>query len=115
MATTLPNDKHNLGLLLGVCILVGLGYQIIMLGDDTPIESILQASKQQDTSVVLISYSLHKTIEVVEKELRQIRENLPSTVYMMTGGPFSALKIIGVENFTSFDSFTVFAEKIYQE
>ena len=51
----------------------------------------------------------------VDRELRQIRENLPSTIYMMVGGPFASLKVIGVESFTSFETFMCFAEKIYPE
>ena len=115
LATTLPNDKHNLGLILGVTIMVGIGYKITMLGDDTPIHSIVQAVSQQHPEVLLLSYSLHKHEASLLSDLQQIREKIPDEIKIFVGGPPNSIQVPNLETFNSFSGFKSFVERIYAD
>lgn len=84
--TTLPGERHGLGLQMAASMCVEYGFPMRILGCDTPLEDIVSAATDAGVDVLAISVSLSSAGPSTDRVLRSLREALPETVEMLVGG-----------------------------
>jgi DNA-binding transcriptional MerR regulator/methanogenic corrinoid protein MtbC1 len=87
LLTTLPNERHGLGLLMVEGLLsAACGINCISLGLETPIGEIMRCAETQRVDVVALSFSAHYPARKVTSSLRELRASLPSSISLWAGG-----------------------------
>ena len=86
LLTTLPEEQHGLALLMieNLCRLEGV--QVINLGIQTPVETIIQAAHQHQVQVVSLSISEASNGVWVQQAIVRLRQGLPASVALWLGG-----------------------------
>jgi methanogenic corrinoid protein MtbC1 len=84
--TTLPGDRHELGVLSCAAIAVELGANAIYLGPDLPIGEVVAASGATRAGAVAVGASGCSPARQRERAVRQLRRALPSDVALWIGG-----------------------------
>ena len=86
LLTTLPGELHGLGLLMveNLCRLEGV--QVINLGIQTPVETIVQAALEHSVQVVSLSISQAADTVWVQQSVSSLRQGLPASVGLWLGG-----------------------------
>lgn len=86
LLTTLPGDTHRLGLQMAALVAAMAGLRVIYLGPSTPIEEVALAAGRQRARGVFLSLSLGAPANEAQRQLKQMRELLPSAQVMGIGG-----------------------------
>ena len=105
--TTLPGERHELGVLSCAVIAVELGANAIYLGPDLPAGEVVAAARATRAGAVAVSTSECAPARQRERAVRQLRRALPRDVALWLGGsgseglalPAGAERIEGVEEF----------------
>lgn len=86
LLTTLPEEQHGLALLMieNLCRLEGV--QVINLGIQTPVETIIQAAHEHRVQVVSLSISEASNGVWVQQAIVRLRQGLPASVALWLGG-----------------------------
>jgi MerR family transcriptional regulator, light-induced transcriptional regulator len=86
LLTTLPEEQHGLALLMieNLCRLEGV--QVINLGIQTPVETIIQAAHEHQVQVVSLSISEASNGVWVQQAIVRLRQGLPASVALWLGG-----------------------------
>lgn len=86
LLTTLPEEQHGLALLMieNLCRLEGV--QVVNLGVQTPVETIVQAAQEHGVRVVSLSISEAADAAWVQQAVVSLRLALPSSVALWLGG-----------------------------
>jgi DNA-binding transcriptional MerR regulator/methylmalonyl-CoA mutase cobalamin-binding subunit len=84
--TSLPNERHGLGLQIAALAIVTAGRSVRVLGPRLPVEEIVQAAKALDASAVGLSVSIFAEPEETAREINAVRERLPDEVALWIGG-----------------------------
>jgi methanogenic corrinoid protein MtbC1 len=97
----LPEGEfHEMGLLYFAYIAKNAGYKTIYLGQSTPIEDVIKASKELNCKMIFTSfYSLVNTTP--EEVISAISSELPSIEIITTGYAFAEISIPPKVNFVS--------------
>jgi DNA-binding transcriptional MerR regulator len=106
LLTTLPDELHGLTLLMveNLCRLEEV--QVVNLGIQTPVDTIVQAAKDYQVQVVSLSISDVADTAWVQQEVISLRRDLPASVALWLGGEGTKrleLSKMDVVNFTSFE------------
>jgi len=96
VCTTLPGERHSLGLHLVASILAMSGLRITFLGSDTPVEDIIRSVGQSDSIGVVLSISRFSDGENVRDSLRALRRRLPADRAIIVGGAGAPSDIAGI-------------------
>lgn len=86
VATTLPGERHDLGLHMAVMSLCLAGWQIVYLGPESPTNDILNAAQRSQAGAIILSISPYADLDVTRHHLRQITRVLPPNVNLLLGG-----------------------------
>ena len=86
LLTTLPQEKHTLGLLMAECFFALENCERLSLGADTPLSEILAAAGELNADIVAIGVSTHAPVQEVIQNLKQLRQNLPVGTELWMGG-----------------------------
>jgi MerR family transcriptional regulator, light-induced transcriptional regulator len=86
MLTTFPQEPHGLGLLMAEVMLSLEGCVCVSLGTQTPVWDIVQAATAQNADVVALSVTGSQNTKDVLRSLKELRQQLPSSVEMWVGG-----------------------------
>ncbi len=86
LLTTLPDEKHVLGLLMAESLLTLDGAHCIALGTETPLSDIARAAEIHHVEVVALSFSVAFPARQIPALLRQLRQALPACVELWAGG-----------------------------
>jgi MerR family transcriptional regulator, light-induced transcriptional regulator len=86
MLTTFPQEPHGLGLLMAEVMLSLEGCVCVSLGTQTPVWDIVQAATAQNADVVALSVTGSQNTKDVLHSLKELRQQLPSSVEMWVGG-----------------------------
>ena len=89
LLTTLPQEQHQLGLLMAECYFALERCERFTLGINLPLAEILASAARYQADIVALSISLHAPREVGE-QLARLREQLPARVELWIGGGWSA-------------------------
>lgn len=86
LLTTLPDEKHVLGLLMAEALFTLDGGNCIPLGTETPLSDIARAAETHQVDVVALSFSAAFPSRQIPGLLRQLRQRLPAQVRLWAGG-----------------------------
>jgi DNA-binding transcriptional MerR regulator/methylmalonyl-CoA mutase cobalamin-binding subunit len=89
LMTTLPDERHGLGLLMAEALATLDGAQCISLGTQTPLGDIVAAAIAQRADVVALSISAHAAAQA-DESVRLLRAQLPGAVALWCGGAGAA-------------------------
>lgn len=92
LLTTLPDEKHGLGLLMAEALFTLHGARCISLGVQTPVPEIVAAAKSQRADVVALSFSSVCSAFQVRKGTEALRAGLPPQMELWAGGSNPALQ-----------------------
>ena len=86
LLTTVPEERHVLGLLMAECLLSLDGATCISLGAQTPLADIVQAAAAHRVDIVALSFSSSFPARQTGPLLAQLRAMLPPEVRLWAGG-----------------------------
>ncbi len=72
---TVQGDIHDIGKNIVKILLQNYGYEVIDLGKDVPIETVVQAAKEEGIKMVGLSALMTTTVVNMEKTIKALREN----------------------------------------
>lgn len=91
LLTTLPQERHGLGLLMVEALCVNEGAYCMSLGVQTPLPDIVEAARLQRADIVALSFSSAVNPRHASDALLELRARLPQTSEIWAGGSSSAL------------------------
>ena len=105
LLTTVPEERHVLGLLRAECLLSLEGASCISLGAQTPLADIALAATAHRVDIVALSFSSAFPARRMGPLLGQLRAMLPPSVRLWAGGAGSqrVAAIAGVEAMTTLE------------
>jgi MerR family transcriptional regulator, light-induced transcriptional regulator len=92
LLTTLPQERHGLGLLMAEAMCVAEGAHCISLGVQTPLLDIVEAARVQAVDIVALSFSAATNPRQAQDGLAELRTRLDGTTQLWAGGGNAALK-----------------------
>lgn len=90
LMTTLPDERHGLGLLMAEAIATLEGAQCLSLGTQTPVREVVAAAIAQKADVVALSISASAVVAQVVESIRLLRAQLPPSIALWCGGAGAA-------------------------
>ena len=91
LLTTLPQERHGLGLLMAEALCVAEGAHCLSLGVQTPLQDILEAVRTQRADILALSFSCAMNPRHVSDSLIELRAKLPAATEIWAGGNNPAL------------------------
>lgn len=91
LLTTLPQERHGLGLLMAESLFVAEGAYCISLGVQTPLLDIVEAARSQRADIIALSFSSAMNARQAAQGLSALRAALPPSIALWVGGSCSAL------------------------
>jgi DNA-binding transcriptional MerR regulator/methylmalonyl-CoA mutase cobalamin-binding subunit len=92
LLTTLPQERHGLGLLMAEAMCVAEGAHCISLGVQTPLLDIVEAARVQRVDVIALSFSVAMNPRQVLDGLAELHTRLAGCADLWAGGNNAALK-----------------------
>jgi len=92
LLTTLPQERHGLGLLMAEAIFAAEGAHCIPLGVQTPLPDIVEGARAMQADIVALSFSANMNPRHVSDSLRELRARLPEAAEIWAGGSNAALR-----------------------
>lgn len=92
LLTTLPQERHGLGLLMAEAMFAAEGAHCIPLGVQTPLPDIVEGARAMQADIVALSFSTTMNPRHVSDSLRELHARLPESVEIWAGGSNSALR-----------------------
>lgn len=92
LLTTLPQERHGLGLLMAEAMCVAEGAHCISLGVQTPLLDIVEAARAQRVDIVALSFSVAMNPRQVLDGLAELHTRLAGAAELWAGGSNAALK-----------------------
>lgn len=84
--TSLPGEKHSLGLLMAEALLVVEGACCMPFGNETPVSDIVDAAASHRADIVALSFSASFPEQEAARSLEHLRALLPPTTALWAGG-----------------------------
>jgi DNA-binding transcriptional MerR regulator/methylmalonyl-CoA mutase cobalamin-binding subunit len=91
MLTTVPQERHGLGLLMAEALFVLEGAHCVSLGVQTPLADIVTAARMQDADIVALSFSSVMSPRAAIENVSELQNRLGETVQVWAGGSCAAL------------------------
>lgn len=92
MLTTLPQERHGLGLLMAEAMCVAEGAHCISLGVQTPLLDIVEAARVQRVDIIALSFSVAMNPRQALDGLAELQTRLGGSAELWAGGGNAALK-----------------------
>lgn len=109
LMTTLPEERHGLGLLMAEAIATLEGAHCLSLGTQTPLRDIVAATIAQKADVVALSVSANAPAAPLQESVGLLRAQLPPAVALWCGGAGAARlarRAKGIEVLVGLDAVT---------
>ena len=105
LLSTLPGERHRLGLLMAALAYASQGVRTELLGVDLPVASIGQAARALKVDRVAVSLSIQCSGESTRRLLMDLKDRLPAGCRLVIGGQGAARtrKIEGVDRMLGLD------------
>jgi MerR family transcriptional regulator, light-induced transcriptional regulator len=76
-----PGEQHELGLLMLACVLRADGWDVVYLGQSTPVADAIQIARTRGARVVAFSVTMPENVMALEREFSAVaRDGAPDTV-----------------------------------
>ncbi len=92
LLTTLPQERHGLGLLMAEALFVAEGAHCTSLGVQTPLPDIVGAAHSQRADIIALSFSGAMNPRQAGDSLGELRARLPAATGLWAGGSCLSLK-----------------------
>nr|WP_315248693.1 MerR family transcriptional regulator [uncultured Duganella sp.] len=92
LLTTLPQERHGLGLLMAEAMCVAEGAHCISLGVQTPLLDIVEAARVQRVDIIALSFSVAMNPRQALDGLAELQTRLGGCAELWAGGNNAALK-----------------------
>ncbi|MET0319258.1 MAG: MerR family transcriptional regulator [Duganella sp.] len=92
LLTTLPQERHGLGLLMAEALCVADGAHCISLGVQTPLLDIVDAARVQQVDIVSLSFSVTMNPRQALDGLTELHARLGGAIELWAGGGNAALR-----------------------
>ncbi|WP_432381911.1 MerR family transcriptional regulator [Duganella sp. P38] len=92
LLTTLPQERHGLGLLMAEAMCVAEGAHCISLGVQTPLLDIVEATRAQRVDIIALSFSVAMNPRQALDGLAELHTRLAGAAELWAGGSNAALK-----------------------
>ncbi|TVQ92763.1 MAG: MerR family DNA-binding transcriptional regulator [Deltaproteobacteria bacterium] len=103
VASSLPHDRHDLGLHMAASIVSMCGWRIVFLGRDTPVDDIAKAVVRARAPAALISISAWTAPDLAHAHLEQLRARLEPETYLLVGGSGSPGALPGITHLSGLE------------
>lgn len=90
LLTTVPQERHGLGLLMAEALFALEGAHCISLGVQTPLAEIVEAARSQEADVVALSFSSSTSPRAAVDNVNELRARLGNTLPIWAGGSGAA-------------------------
>ncbi len=91
LLTTVPQERHGLGLLMAEALFALEGAHCVSLGVQTPLNDIVQAARVQNADVVALSFSSVMSPRAVIDNVGELQNRLGGGIQVWAGGSCAAL------------------------
>ena len=91
LLTTVPQERHGLGLLMAEALFVLEGAHCVSLGVQTPLGDIVEAALAQAADIVALSFSTSTTPRAAIDNMNELQNRLGSATQVWTGGNCAAM------------------------
>jgi DNA-binding transcriptional MerR regulator/methylmalonyl-CoA mutase cobalamin-binding subunit len=91
LLTTVPQERHGLGLLMAEALFVLEGAQCLSLGVQTPLSDIVAAAGMQQTDIVALSFSSVMSPRAAIENVTELQSRLGAGVQVWAGGSCASL------------------------
>ncbi len=85
LLATVEGDIHDIGKNIVKMILENYGYEVVDLGKDVPIETVVETVVKQEIKLVGLSALMTTTVQNMKKTIAAIKAVAPDTVFMVGG------------------------------
>ena len=86
LLTTLPGERHSIGLSMAELLLRAEGIETINLGVETPVDLIVKICQESKPQVIIVSFNSIQKETSVTAQLRELDSKISEPVYLMAGG-----------------------------
>ncbi len=91
LLTTVPQERHGLGLLMAEALFALQGAHCVSLGVQTPLNDIVEAARVQHADIVALSFSSVMSPRAAIENVSELQHRLGPTVQVWAGGSCAAL------------------------
>ena len=91
LLTTVPQERHGLGLLMAEALFLLEGAHCVSLGVQTPLNDIVEAARLQRADIVALSFSSSMSPRAAVDNVTELQHRLGSGVQVWAGGTCAAL------------------------
>ncbi len=91
LLTTVPQERHGLGLLMAEALFVLEGAHCVSLGVQTPLSDIVAAAKVQQADIIALSFSSVMSPRAAIENVQELQSRLGADVQVWAGGSCAAL------------------------
>ena len=86
LATTIPGERHDLGIQMLAQKFELEGWKVYFLGSDTPIEDIINMINDFEIDILALSVSLLSLLSTLRTYIRKIRDSMVKKIKIIVGG-----------------------------
>lgn len=91
LLTTVPQERHGLGLLMAEALFAMEGAHCVSLGVQTPLSDIVEAAKAQSAHIVALSFSSVMSPRAAVDNVTELQARLGASTQVWAGGSCAAL------------------------
>jgi DNA-binding transcriptional MerR regulator/methylmalonyl-CoA mutase cobalamin-binding subunit len=91
LLTTVPQERHGLGLLMAEALFAMEGAHCVSLGVQTPLAEIVQAAQSQHADIVALSFSSVMSPRAAVENVTELQSRLGDATQVWAGGSCAAL------------------------
>lgn len=91
LLTTVPQERHGLGLLMAEALLALEGAHCVSLGVQTPLNDIVEAARVQKADIVALSFSSVMSPRAAIENINELQSRLGAGTTVWAGGSCAAL------------------------
>jgi DNA-binding transcriptional MerR regulator len=103
--STLPEETHNLGLLMCAVVTSLADFKVVYLGPNSPVEDIIKTTEDCNAQLLCMSISNCVDSKKATDQLRQIRRTLNKSTNMIIGGDGALDASPGITRLTNFTDY----------
>jgi len=103
--STLPEETHNLGLLMCAVVTCIAGFRVVYLGPNSPIEDIIKTTEHCEAQLLCLSISNCVQPKMAKDQLKKIRNALNKNTNMIIGGEGGLDAAPGINRLNNFSDY----------